>query len=99
MESVVKMEEKWCHQVVMTKQHRENLAQVTPEEWAALGALIGALSAQLCEQEGVERAYVLAIGDVDDHVAHFHVIPRRADDPPLGPHVFGPAGWNASRAK
>ena len=85
------------HRVVMTRQHHAHLGQVRPEEWAAVGTLIGRLSDSLRDGEGAERAYVLAIGDADDHVCHFHVIPRTAEDPLLGPHVFGPQGWNASR--
>ncbi|MEM7222625.1 MAG: HIT family protein [Pseudomonadota bacterium] len=85
------------HRVVMSVQHRTSLSEVTPEEWAAMGSLISELSGRLCADEGAERTYVLAIGDVDSHVAHFHVIPRSKDDPPLGPHVFGPEGWNATR--
>ena len=87
------------HRVVMTRAHHAHLGEVSPEEWAAVGRLIGALSDGLRADEGAERAYVLAIGDVDDHVCHFHVIPRTAEDPPLGPHVFGPEGWNARRAR
>ena len=85
------------HRVVMTRQHHDHLGQVSPPEWAAVGTLIGRLSDRMREAEGAERAYVLAIGDADDHVCHFHVIPRTVEDPLLGPHVFGPQGWNASR--
>ena len=85
------------HQVVMTRAHHSALEQVTPAEWAAMGSLIGPLSAELRGERGAERAYILAIGDVDDHVCHFHVVPRTSEDAPLGPHIFGPDGWNANR--
>ncbi len=85
------------HRVVITRTHHARLEQVAPEEWAAMGTLISGLSSDVRREEGAERAYVLAIGDVDDHVCHFHIVPRAADDPPLGPHIFGPEGWNARR--
>jgi diadenosine tetraphosphate (Ap4A) HIT family hydrolase len=85
------------HRVVMTRRHHAGLEEVTVEEWAAFGSLISRLSAEIRREEGAERCYVLAIGDVDDHVCHVHLVPRFADDPPLGPHVFGPGGWNRSR--
>ena len=85
------------HRVVMTTAHRRALEEVTAEEWAALGMLIGQASARARAEAGAERCYVLAIGDLDDHVCHFHLVPRFAGEPPLGPHVFGPEGWSRSR--
>jgi len=87
------------HRVVMTRRHHGSLEEVSAAEWAALGSLVSALSAEARREEGAERCYLLAIGDVDDHVCHLHVVPRFAGDPPLGPHVFGPAGWNRSRPR
>ncbi len=86
------------HRVVMTRRHHGLLEAVTPQEWAAMGTLISGLSADVRRDEGAERTYVLAIGDVDDHVCHFHIVPRTVEDPPLGPHIFGPEGWHARRS-
>ena len=86
------------HQVVMTAAHHERAEDVSPEEWQAVGILIGAMNARLWQEPGFERCYLLAIGDADDHQLHMHVVPRFEGDPPLGPHIFGPDGWIAGRS-
>ena len=86
------------HAVVMTTAHKGRLEDVTPEEWRAVGWLVSKFAAETRAATDVERFYLLLIGDVDDHQLHMHLVPRYSADPALGPHVFGPEGWNAGRS-
>ena len=74
------------------------LEDVTPDEWRAVGSLVSKFSAETRAETDAERFYLLLIGDVDDHQLHMHLVPRYSVDPALGPHVFGPEGWNAERS-
>ena len=49
-------------------------------------------SKEIVDQTGAEKTYVVAVGDKDRHF-HVHLIPKMADDPSLGPHVFSEKGW------
>lgn len=55
-------------------------------------------AADVERETGAERCYVIRIGDQSPHL-HFHLIPRGADEPPLGPFIFGEQGWGAQFRK
>lgn len=84
------------HLVVATKAHKD-LADVTPEEWQGIGEIIGKLSREAGASPDFEKHYLLAIGDADKGHFHLHLVPKRTDEPGLGPFIFGPEGWNAKR--
>ncbi len=86
------------HAVVITTAHETRLEDVTPEEGRAVGSLVSEFAAETRTATDAERFYLLLIGDVDDHQLHMHLVPRYGADPALGPHVFGPEGWNAGRS-
>ncbi len=74
------------------------LEYVMPEEWRAVGSLVSKFAAETRAETDAERFYLPLIGDVDNHQLHMHLLPRIEGDPALGPHVFGPEGWNAGRS-
>ena len=80
------------HKIVATTAHKD-LRDVSPEEWQAMGELIGGLAHEIHKTKDVEKVYVLAIGDVDVGHFHVHLVPKMTNDPPLGPHILGPEGW------
>ena len=84
------------HLVVGTTAHKD-LADVTPDEWHAIGELIGQLAREAGGGPDFEKLYLLAIGDADKGHFHLHLVPKRTADPGLGTFIFGPDGWNAKR--
>lgn len=84
------------HLIVGTTAHKD-LGDVTPEEWQGIGELICQLTRDASGMADFEKMYLLAIGDVDKGHFHLHMVPKRTDDPGMGPFIFGPEGWNARR--
>ncbi len=78
--------------VVLPKRHITSLAELTPEEAAALGPLLQRLSAALAEVTGCVKTYVALFAEAEgfEHL-HIHVVPRVPDlpDDRRGPRVFG----------
>src|SRR5262249_36585629 len=78
--------------VVVAARHVVSLAELTPEESAALGPLLGDISRALIDVTGCQKTYValFAEGAGFPHV-HIHVVPRHRDIPDdrRGPRVFG----------
>lgn len=81
------------HTVIAPAAHHD-LEDVTDAEWVAIGQLARQASRRHRSQDPqTEKCYLVAIGDVDRGHLHFHLLPKRHDDPSLGPFVFGDAGW------
>lgn len=85
------------HVVVAPAAHVDT-AFVDPPTWAALGSLVPGAIERASADAGVEKCYLLALGDVDKGHLHFHVVPKGHEDVSLGQYVFGPEGWNANRS-
>ncbi len=85
------------HRIVGTTAHKD-LADVTKDEWQAIGELIGRLTRQAGDEAGFEKMYLLAIGDSDKGHFHMHLVPKRTDDPGLGRFIFGSEGWISKRS-
>jgi diadenosine tetraphosphate (Ap4A) HIT family hydrolase len=72
--------------VLKPKRHVHELADLEADEAEAMGAalrtLLGAMRAAL----GTERIYVCSFAETVHHL-HFHLIPRYADMPALGPNL------------
>ena len=64
---------------VTSRRHVPSFAELQPDEAAAIGAAIGALSAAL-KSEGAERVYVMSVGHAWPHL-HVHLIPRWPETP------------------
>lgn len=84
------------HVIIGTTAHKD-LVDVTPDEWQAIGELIRQLTRDTSRTAKFEKIYLLAIGDVDKGHFHLHMVPKRNDDPGMGPFIFGRDGWNAQR--
>ena len=84
------------HLIAATAAHKD-LGDVTPDEWQAIGELIGRYTRDAGGNANFEKMYLLAIGDVDKGHFHLHMVPKRTDDPGMGRFIFGPDGWNAQR--
>ncbi len=84
------------HLVVATTAHKD-LVDVTPDEWLAIGELIGQHTRDVSGTDGFEKMYLLAIGDADKGHFHLHMVPKELEDRGMGPFIFGPEGWNANR--
>lgn len=80
------------HVVVAPHRHVSRFTELTAEEQHHLLSLLGRALGALERALPQAKVYVLRVGDKVEHV-HFHVLPRDAAAPPLGPHVFGPNGW------
>jgi histidine triad (HIT) family protein len=68
------------HVLVEPKRHAPGLADVTPEEAAALGVLETRLARAICDSEGAEHVYLAVIGHHVPHL-HVHLIPRYPGTP------------------
>lgn len=66
--------------VIKLKRHCEDLAELTPEEAAALGSVVRRVCSAACKVVGPERVYVCSWGEGVRHV-HFHVIPQPSGMP------------------
>ncbi len=82
--------------VVVTPSRHLDTVDVDPATWAAIGSLVPDAVKGLVG-DGVEKCYLLALGDVDTGHLHFHVVPKNDGDESLGQYVFGSEGWNAKR--
>ena len=61
--------------IVKLKRHCEHLAELTPEEAAALGPILQSTCAALTEVLAPAKVYVCSFGDGVKHI-HFWVLPR-----------------------
>src|SRR3954453_5492622 len=66
--------------VLISRRHVLGLAELSPDEAAALGQLLRAASAALCTVVGCEKTYVVLYAEVAgfDHL-HFPIVPRMPD--------------------
>lgn len=85
--------------VVLPLRHTEALADLTPEEAAALGPLLRRVSAALSEIVGCQKTYVILFAEAPgfQHL-HFHVVPRMPDLPRehKATRIFGFLEWPAA---
>jgi len=66
--------------LVKLRRHVESLAQVTPEEAAALGPILRAGVAAVEREVGPERTYVMSFNERLRHL-HFYILPRTRNLP------------------
>ena len=81
--------------VVIPRQHRDSVADLTDDEAAELGPLVKATSAALADVVGCAKTYVVQFAEAAGHQhVHVHVIPRQPDQPPelKGPRIFAKIG-------
>ncbi len=69
--------------VLIFSRHVESIDELSPEEFAAFGEDMRRLSRAVAAVGGAERMNQALLGNVVNHV-HWHVIPRRQDDPNWG---------------
>lgn len=82
------------HVMVVSATHARSFTDLPPNHVDALMSLVASATRAAEEASGVEKCYVLRIGDKHPHL-HFHIVPAAPDDPPLGPYIFGDRGWSA----
>lgn len=82
------------HVMVVSATHARSFTDLPPHHGDALMSLVASATRAAEEASGVEKCYVLRIGDKHPHL-HFHIVPAAPDDPPLGPHIFGDRGWSS----
>jgi len=75
--------------VLKPLRHVESLADLTPDEAAALGPLLRRITAAMTETLAPARVYSVLLAEAVAHV-HIHLIPRAPDLPKeyRGPRVF-----------
>ena len=73
--------------VLKPTRHVHELADLAPDEAAALGPTLQALLRAMRSALGAERIYVSAFAETVHHL-HFHLLPRYADMPALGPKLM-----------
>ena len=81
--------------MLVTRQHRSSIADLTDAEALELGPLLRRASVALRAVVGCEKTYVAQFAEHPQHRhVHFHVIPRAADHPEelRGPMVFALLG-------
>lgn len=68
--------------VLVPRQHRDAIAELSIEEAAELGLILKKVSVALAEVTGCVKTYVMQFAEhpLHPHV-HFHVVPRMADQP------------------
>lgn len=85
--------------VLKPKRHVHELAELLPEEAAALGPVAVRLHAAMSAALKPERIYVCSFAETV-HYLHFHMLPRYADMPGLGPDLlpalFSEQRWQCS---
>jgi len=76
--------------VVALRRHVLTLAEITPDESAALGPLLTSATQALIDVTGCIKTYVMLFAEGMPHL-HFNLVPRMADLPEefQGPKVFG----------
>jgi len=72
--------------VLKPKRHVHELADLLPHEAATLGVAAQRLLAAMRAALGTERIYVCSFAETVHHL-HFHLLPRYADMPGLGPDL------------
>ncbi len=85
--------------VLVTRQHRNALAELSEGEAAELGPLAVRVSQALLQVSGCEKTYLAQFAEHPDHRhVHVHLIPRGADHPAdaIGPNVFRLIGESAA---
>ncbi len=82
------------HIAVAVCAHRPTLVDLEPDEAAAVLRLARRVAVAAAPVLGIEKFYLAAIGDADPHF-HIHLLPKKADDPRLGPFLFSSSGWQA----
>ena len=80
------------HLVVAPIRHVHRLADLPPDELIDLMSAVARVVVAAEIVKSPDRYYVLHIGDKTPHY-HFHLVPRSATAPSLGPFIFGPDGW------
>lgn len=83
------------HVLVGASVHADGLHAISAEVAADVMSLARDVAATIVAETGAEKVYVAAVGDKDKHF-HVHLVPRYADDPGLGPFIFGDSGWVGS---
>ena len=73
--------------VLKPKRHVHELADLLPDEAATLGIAARTVVAAMRSALGTERIYVCSFGETVRHV-HFHLLPRYAEMPGLGPNLI-----------
>lgn len=85
------------HLVVAVRDHKPTMGDLSVSEASDLFSLARDIVFVAQEKMEVEKFYLAAVGDVDKHF-HLHLLPKKKDDPGLGPFIFGPAGWKSKLA-
>lgn len=78
--------------VLVTRNHRDAIADLTENEAAELGPLMRAVSIALKDITGCAKTYVAQFAENPDHRhVHFHVVAIAEDHPAelRGPRIFG----------
>ena len=81
--------------VLVCREHRSSLADLTESEAAALGPLVRSVSIALPDVCGCEKTYMAQFAEHPEHPhVHVHVVARRPSLPPerRGPNVFAELG-------
>ncbi len=73
--------------VLKPKRHVHELADLNPEEAVTLGPIMQAILAAMRRALATERIYVCSFAETVHHL-HFHLLPRYADMPGLGPDLL-----------
>jgi diadenosine tetraphosphate (Ap4A) HIT family hydrolase len=73
--------------VLKPKRHVHELADLDPAESATLGPALQPLLRAMRSALDAERIYVCSFAETVHHL-HFHLIPRYADMPALGPNLL-----------
>jgi diadenosine tetraphosphate (Ap4A) HIT family hydrolase len=81
------------HIVVALKDHVTSLSRITPSQAGDLMTLTAQVASKAEGLVGCLKFYLVSITDETPHY-HIHLLPRMADDPPLGPHIMGEKGWS-----
>jgi diadenosine tetraphosphate (Ap4A) HIT family hydrolase len=77
----------WGYVVLKPKRHVHELADLLPSEAVSLGVAAQRLLAAMREALGTERIYVCSFAETVHHL-HFHLLPRYANMPGLGPNLI-----------
>jgi diadenosine tetraphosphate (Ap4A) HIT family hydrolase len=72
--------------VLKPLRHVDELADLLPDEAATLGAVMRKIHAAMRAALKTERIYVCSFAETVHHL-HFHLLPRYADMPGLGPDL------------
>ena len=86
------------HLVVATKAHKPTFTDISDAE--ARGVMSLGLSVATVAQKmiGAQKYYVVAIGDMD-HRFHIHLLPKMANDAPMGKYIMLDGGWKGEVGK